>query len=63
MLSVLYILLHDWEGNTGKYFVRDRPYRPDETILRSRTLYFPTRGNAIIDLLYDLRVTIGTGNN
>ena len=25
--------------------------------------YCPTRGIAIIDLLYDFRVTIGTGNN
>ena len=26
---VINILLHDWEGNTGKYSVRDRPYRHD----------------------------------
>ena len=33
------------------------------TIPRSRTEYFPTRGIAIIDLLYDFRISIGTGNN
>ena len=31
------------------------------TILRSRTLCWPTLGIAIIDLLYDFRITIGMG--
>ena len=39
----------------------------DDTEVESRerniSLYCPTRGIAILDLLYDFRVTIGTGNN
>ena len=39
----------------------------DDTEVKSRErniyLYCPTRGIAILDLLYDFRVTIGTGNN
>ena len=59
----IYILLHDWEGNAGRYSVRDRRvgrYRGRE---RNISPYCPTRGMAIIDSLYDFRVTIGTGNN
>ena len=33
------------------------------TIPRSRMEYYPTQGIAIIDLLYEFRATIGTGNN
>ena len=58
-------LLHNWEGNTGKYSVQDRPYRPDrregryQGLERNISSYCPTRGIAIIDLLYDFRVTVG----
>ena len=43
----------------GEYSVRDRPYRRERNI----SPYCPARGIAIIDLLYDFRVTINTGNN
>ena len=42
--------LHDWEGNTGKYSIQDRPYRPDQREGRYRgqerniSPYCPTRG-------------------
>ena len=66
---ILNILLHDWEGNMGKYSVWDRPYRPNRMEGRYRgqerniSLYCLTRGIAIIYLFYDFRFTIGTGNN
>ena len=56
----IYILLHDWEGNMGKYSVRGWQYWPErsEGQYRSRELnispYCPTLRNAVIDLLYDL---------
>ena len=76
---VIYILLHDWEGNTGRYSIRDRPYRPNQREGRYRgreqniSQYCLIQGIAIIDLLYDFpchyrqwaitSVSIGTGNN
>ena len=64
-----YILLQYWEGNTGKYTVQDRPYRPDqrEGGYRGRkqniSPYCPTVEITIINLLYNFRIAIGTGNN
>ena len=52
-----YILLHDWEGNTGEYSVRGWQYCPDrregQYITRELNipLYCPTQRNAIMDLL------------
>ena len=53
----------------GEYSFRDRHYWPDRRegryLGRERNIYpyCPTRGIAIIDLLYDFRITIGMGNN
>ena len=51
-----YMLLHDWEGNMG----REGRYRNSE---QNISPYCPTVGIAVIDLLYNFRVTIDTGNN
>ena len=59
-----YILLHDWEGNTGEYSVRGWQYWPErsEGQYRSRELnippYCPTQRSAVIDLLYDLNTAL-----
>ena len=48
-----YILLHDWEGNTGEYSVRGWQYWPDhregQYITRELNIVRPKR-NAIIDM-------------
>ena len=59
-----YILLHDWEGNTGEYSVRGWQYWPEhsEGQYRSRELnippYCPTQRSAVIDLLYDIHTVL-----
>ena len=59
-----YILLHDWEGNTGEYSVQGWQYWPErsEGQYRSRELnippYCPTQRSAVIDLLYDLHTAL-----
>ena len=59
-----YILLHDWEGNTGELSVRGWQYWPErsEGQYRSRELnippYCPTQRSAVIDLLYDLHIVL-----
>ena len=59
-----YILLHDWEGNTGEYSVRGWQYWPErsEGQYRSRELNIPpyclTQRSAVIDLLYDLHTVL-----
>ena len=66
LLYSTYILLHDWEGNMGKYSARWWQYWPDrrEGQYRTRELnifpYCPTLGSAIIDLLYDWTVALYT---
>ena len=64
LLLYKYILLHDWEGNTGEYSVRGWQYWPEcsEGQYRSRELnippYCPTQRSAVIDLLYDLHTVL-----
>ena len=61
---IKYILLHDWEGNTGEYSVRGWQYWPErsEGQYRSRELnippHCPTQRSAVIDLLYDLHTVL-----
>ena len=65
--EIRYILLQYWEGNRGKYTVQDRPYWPDQREAgyrgREQPPYCPTVGIAIINLLYNFCIAIGTGNN
>ena len=59
MNQIKNILLHYREGNKGKYLVRGWQYWPDQREGQYRTQelnifpYCPTKGSAIIDLLYD----------
>ena len=59
-----YILLHDWEGNTGEYSVQGWQYWPErsEGQYGRQELnippYCPTLRSAVIDLLYDLHTVL-----
>ena len=60
----IYILLHDWEGNTGEYSVLGFCIVPRCARANTASLelnippYCPTQRSAVIDLLYDLHTVL-----